>query len=116
MYGPYGYGKHFYDYGYAPRYGSHTYGQIGGPDGYLARCMTFAGKSLWGGWEGDLYVVYSYDTRIAQYDRTTGERIVDDLSNYSRTTRRHQTLVAAWLATALAREAAPATIARALAA
>lgn len=90
----------------APRFGRHTYGEIGGPDGYLARASTFAGNSMFGSWQGDLFVVYSYGTMIASWNRKTGEKIISD-RYYSQTTSHHQGLCRAWLAHAARPEPAP---------
>jgi hypothetical protein len=89
---------------YLPRsyhpYGCHTYGEIGGPDGYLANLQTFAGYSMRGGWEHDgngraFFEVYSYDTRISYcYD---GEQPCVSAATYRSTTSRHQGLCRAWL-------------------
>lgn len=86
--------------GYAQRHhqGSATYAQIGGPNGYLAILHPFAGNSMSACWEGEAYVVYSYNTVIA-VAHPTSDGLVLDLNHhrYSPTTSRHQGLVRAWL-------------------
>jgi hypothetical protein len=82
-------------------YGHHTYAQIAGPHGYLARCATFAGSSMTGDWEHDVYVVRSYGTCIARYDGRTSKRWLNPCT-YSPTTTYDRALAAAWLGTALA--------------
>jgi hypothetical protein len=92
-------GPYYLPKSYHP-YGSHTYGEIGGQDGYLANLRTFAGHSMHGGWEHDgkghrLFSVYSAGTRIAYcYD---GEQPSVSVGKYSPTTTRHQGLCRAWL-------------------
>jgi hypothetical protein len=94
-----------YRYGvYPPKsyrpYGSSTYADMSGPEGYLAETETFAGQSMHGEWTrkggDDLYVVYSYGTAIAIYDPQTNERFVS-VAEYSATTTFHRELCRAWL-------------------
>ena len=87
--------------GYRP-YGSSTYMDISGPEGYLARVATFKGRSMRGQWERsaldgrDLYVICSYDTAIAFYDPQTEERTFSQ-GSYGAITSFDQALCRAWL-------------------
>jgi hypothetical protein len=95
-------GPYYLPRSYRP-YGQHTYADIGGPDGYLARLETFAGCSMRGGWERDgngrrLFCVYSFDTRIAYCYEHGLPRVSP--ATYGRTTSRHQNLCSAWLGVA----------------
>lgn len=87
-------------YGAHHKQGSATYAQIGGPNGYLATLTPFAGNSMSACWEGEAYVVYSYNTAIAVVHPTCEGLLVEfNEHHYSVTTSRHQGQTKAWLGT-----------------
>lgn len=57
--------------------------------GYVAQRAAFKGSNLCGGWEGDVYVVRSYDTPIMAYSRVTQEWYMTK-ERFSTTTSKHQ--------------------------
>ncbi len=87
-------------YGAKHNKGTATYSQIAGPSGYLATLKPFAGNSMSADWEGEAYVVYSYNTEIAiVHVAHDGTVLLKDwnLAQYSPTTSHHQNLALAWL-------------------
>lgn len=80
-------------YAYAPEKGTHMYKNLSNRDAidHAAARVPFSnrGGSLWGRWEGDTFVVYSYATPIATYSpyRVPGWWVTEE--RYSVTTSRH---------------------------
>jgi hypothetical protein len=74
---------------------SDSYRAITGPDGKLAQCQPFNGNSMSAFLYGDVYVVRSYGTVIAE--RHPDGTLVFNARRFSTTTSRHQNAVRAWV-------------------
>ena len=60
--------------------------------GYVERREPFKGSNLWSRWDGDCYVVYSFDTHhpLFVYDGVA-EQWYENMTYASRTTQKHRT-------------------------
>lgn len=73
------------------------YRKIQGPDGAIANLRDFRGHTMRGRWvDRETYVVYSYGTMIAAFDRIVRVAVVSG-RRFSVTTSRHQGICRAWL-------------------